>query len=116
MFDPGTNVDAIPASAYNTVDGAGNLSSGTPVLNSITGTLGKAFDTFLGAAGTLAATKLVGSVYPTGSQDPAAVAAANKAAADKAAATNSNLKTYLLIGGAALVGVVLLISLTGSRK
>jgi len=80
-------------------------------VNPITGTIGKAFDTFLDAFALAGANKIVGTNYPTGQQNPQAVASANLAAANQAP---FNWKPYA-IGGGILVGVVLLAAIIKRR-
>ncbi len=86
------------------------VASSSPSVNPITGTIGKAFDTFLDALAVQGANKLVGSVYPTGGEDPAAVAARNAAAASAAPATDYKpILIWVGIGLAALAGVVVIV-------
>ena len=77
--------------------------SSPSILNSLTGFLGKAADTALDVYSMKEAGKVAGTVYPTGQQNPAAVASA---AGNQ---TSFNWKPWA-IGGGALVAVVLVLA------
>lgn len=95
----GLSVDSIPATP-----------STTPT-NSWTGFLGKAVDTALEAFSLNQQAKALGSLYPTGQQNPAAV----KAASGPTATGEFNWKPWA-IGGGVLVGALVLISVLRSSK
>lgn len=81
-----------------------------PTTNPLLGGIGKSFDTFLDALAVQGAGKIIGTSYPTGQQNPAALAAANTATANQAALMQqSNLRTYLLYGGIAAGGLLALV-------
>lgn len=86
-------------------DAIQQTASVNPVMNGITGTLGKFFDTALDALAIGAANKIIGSSYPTGQQDPAALAAKNTAAQ---AAAPFNWKPWAIGGGVAFVAIIAL--------
>lgn len=80
-----------------------------PPLNPITGTLGKAFDTFLDALAIQGAKKIVGTDYPTGQQSPEAVAAREQALREQAAAMPVDWRPYA-VGAAFLIGALVVVS------
>lgn len=82
------------------------MTQSSPALNAVTGTLGKAFDTFLDALAIQGASKIVGTAYPTGQQSPQQIAAQNQAAG--IAAPAFNWKPWAIGGGAVLVGLLAL--------
>jgi hypothetical protein len=91
----------------NDADPIQNVASQNSILNSITGTLGKAADTFLDALALGAANKVVGTIYPTGQQDPAAVAA--RLQAEQLANQNrTNWMPWVIGGSIAFVGILTL--------
>jgi hypothetical protein len=78
-------------------------------LNAITGTLGKAFDTFLDTLAISGANKLIGTQYPTGQESPEAVASRLKAEQATAAAKPFNWQP-LAIGGGLFVAAIVAIA------
>lgn len=86
-------------------------------LNAVTGTVGKAFDTFLDALAIGAANKVVGTDYPTGQESPEKIAAKLKAEADARAAMSPafNWKPWA-IGGGAVVALVLVLAVIAPRS
>ncbi len=81
-----------------------SVTQSSPTLNAITGTIGKAFDTFLDALAIQGAGKIVGSVYPTGQQSPQQVGAQQQAAQ---IAAPFNWKPWAIGGGVLLAVLVL---------
>lgn len=75
-------------------------------LNPITGTIGKAIDTFLDRLAIGGADKIIGSQYPTGQESPEAVAARLQAQREAQAAMAFNWQPWLVGGGIALAAVV----------
>lgn len=79
------------------------------LLNSVTGTIGKGFDTFLDALALGAANKVVGTQYPTGQLSPEQLAAIAKANTQQAANTQAfNWKPWAIGGGIAFGAIILL--------
>lgn len=101
--------------AYSTAEQTDFVQQAGATNNSFWGaigsTFGKAVDTALDVVSLNAKQKVVGTVFPTGSVDPAQVNAANAASAQSNQALASTAIKYVAIGGAVLVGVVLLVVL-----
>lgn len=75
-----------------------------PPTNPLLGGIGKSFDTFLDALAVQGAGKIIGTNYPTGQQNPAALAAANHAASLQQ--PQFNFRPWLIGGGIALGSIL----------
>lgn len=89
-------------------------STSSGLINSLTGFLGKAADTALDIYAIKESNKAIGSAYPTGQVDPAAVKS-SKTAQDTSSAQTRNYMPYI-IGGVALVAFVTVIIVVAKKK
>jgi len=111
---PGAD-DSVDIAADNYGDLIQNTAKQNSPLNSITGTIGKGFDTFLDALAIGAANKVVGTQYPTGQLSPEQLAAINKANQQQTTNTQAfNWKPWA-IGGGIAVGAILLLAVALPR-
>lgn len=100
LSDSGDGFGSIPDSLPSEATGLG------ATLNRATGTLGKFFDTALDQLAIQGVGKLIGTTYPTGQQNPAALAAQNSAVA---AQSPFNYRPWI-IGGSIALGSILAIA------
>ena len=107
-----TNKDAVASyvGAQSTPDPIQKVAEQNSFLNSFTGTLGKAADTFLDALAIGAANKVVGTEYPTGQVSPAQLAAINQANQQQNANASPpfNWKPWAIGGGIAVASIIAL--------
>lgn len=114
-----STADSIDRAADSYGDPIQKTAQQSGFLNTVTGTIGKGFDTFLDALAIGAAAKVVGTQYPTGQLSPEQLAAINKANTQATDATQPafNWKPWAIGGGIAFAAIVILaVALPRSAK